>query len=230
MTQTCGGTVHWFGDTSSITTFAKATRSLERFIWSQKESRNVLDKSIYNRFLAPKQPFGMPSNTLGIDAIHYTIPPAVFMVKMLPIFSPIFGAVSAYITQQHVIHSSHIGFITVPRTEFRPLTTPDWSGHDHLIGGRATARLWLSATHHNLVFQPLYTFVTIPTHEQSNGFGKKFSNLSAKLLPLLKSKLPDLDNQTLVYAFRIGYPLHDKLPTHTTPRMSVAELTKPEPQ
>jgi hypothetical protein len=162
----------------------------------------------------------MPTTVLNAGLLTPFLKKFFLLAEKFPLlFTPI-HLKSTEDIKQGIYHSSAVGFLTVPTSTVNGLS----SHYDHIVGGQLITRLWLTATANGLVIQPLYHFVAMTANENNHSLGEEFIKTNKRALGLLNKILPWKDNQTLVFAFRIGYPNIQNISKGSTPRYPLSKI------
>lgn len=94
---------------------------------------------------------------------------------------------------------------------------------DDLEGGRIGMRLWLLAASFGMAIQPTYALVAQMQNEGNASQGEYFLALNQEIVADMRSCVPELTHETLVFAFRIGRPLASQL-APLSPRKTIDEI------
>ncbi len=216
----------WVTDKNNRRLITKFLSLADKQFWSTKVTRQALIQSVYAKNEDPDRDFGMPTDVLNAGPVATPVLKKLFLLAEK--FTPLFISIHLKSTQdirKGIDQSAAIGFLYVPQTS-TDLQGRDWSGHDHMVGGRVVARLWLSATANDLSLQPLYHFVAMDSNQNNPSLGNSFDNTVKAAISIFNKIIPTYSERSLVFAFRIGYSKTSNSKKATTPRYALDKILK----
>jgi len=218
------GSLYWFDDKKSRSLVIKALSLSDNFFWRYNKTRTALVESIYSKKAEPDRKYGMPTSTLGAGPLEPVLKSYFSLAEKFPLLWNSVRLKATRDTAKGIHNSAGVGFITVPSTGPKKFVDSNWTGHDHIEGGKQVARLWLTATKHGLLFQPLYHLVAMSNHQGNKNLNKNFDKANPEVLSILRNLIQLDSEETLVFAFRVGYPTIRTSSQSDSPRYSVQEL------
>lgn len=197
----------------------------DEVFWYHPVLRNNTTRNmISDRNLSHKKT-GMPVSTLGIGFLKYVVRQSFWFAERFPFLLITNAMIAKYTEYWNMKHSGAIGFIIFPHDGHQKVYADTWLGVDRCIAGQAMARLWLMATACGLSLQPQYSFVAMADNEGNPGISKKFEKVNPRVMEFLRAQVSEIERGTLVFAFRIGYPIRKPLRIRT-PRKTVSDILK----
>jgi len=176
------------------------------FYWDHAVLRRNFITIIRSDKEAKRLRSGIPIGTLGLGLSRYFFKMALVLANYIPFIRTIIRIESQKTAKYLASHSSAFGFIFLPKKPGKKIFESGWEGSDFVCAGRIVQRMWLQATKLGLALQPTYTFVVMVSNEGNTNLGKKFTKANKEMLALLRQSLPQVDQEMLVFVFRIGYP------------------------
>ncbi len=219
-----GGRVICIENPSLLRRLSKAFSKHDDFFWTNDEKPREDLVKLVHRFKSPSvSNVGMPTNTLGLGWKGRFLPSIFRTAYYIPWLWKLIGWQSKYISEDLIRHSGAIVLITLPKQREKKIFEPGYQVKDDLDGGRILLRSWLLATTMGLSVQPVYALVAQMQNEGSIEEGEYFLRLNQEVITELVSIAPNLKQETLVAAFRIGRPL-STAPVPSSPRKPLEEI------
>ncbi len=219
-----GGKVTFVDDPVVLRRLSKAFSKHDDFFWTSDEGpREDLVKLVHRSRSASAPNFGMPLDTLGLGWKGFFLPLAFRIAYHIPWLWKLIGWQSKCVSEDLMQHSGALVLITLPKRREKNIFEPGYQFQDDMDGGRIMLRLWLFATTLGLSVQPTYALVAQLQNEGNAREGDYFLSLNREVVAELTSMVPELEHETLVFAFRIGKSLTDT-PVPSSPRKSIEEI------
>lgn len=211
-------------DPALLRRLSKAFSKHDDFFWTSDEGpREDLVKLVHRSRSSRASSLGMPLDTLGLGWKGPFLPLTFRIAYHIPWLWKLIGWQSKYVSEDLMQHSGALVLITLPQRREKKVFEPGYRFEDDLRGGRIMLRLWLWATTLGLRVQPTYALVAQMANEGNAREGKHFLNLNREVVDELINIVPELEHETLVFAFRIGKPLSVEL-APSSPRKPLEEI------
>ncbi|MDD2766930.1 MAG: hypothetical protein PHH40_04215 [Candidatus Moranbacteria bacterium] len=220
--EEAGGSLHFIEGAENLEKMGKLWGFHDDFYWDHDVLRENFRSLVHSDKKANQLRRGIPLSTLGLGISQYFFPFALYVARFFRLIRRIIRSQSQKTALKLSCDSSAFGFIFLPKSPGKKIFEPGWEGFSYVEGGRIAQRLWLRATTLGLALQPTYTFVVMVSNEGNTELGEKFSTANRQMLHLFREIMPNIDQEMLVFAFRIGYPRVSDAPA--SPRKNVAEI------
>ncbi len=219
-----GGRVVWMSDPAALKQLSKAFSKHDDFFWTNDEGpRNDLVRFVHRSGSAVAPSSGMPSNTLGLGWKAPLLPMTFRIAYSIPWLWKVIGWQSKYVSEDLMQHSWALALIVLPKRQEKKVFESGYRFQDDIKGGRNMLRFWLSATSLGFSVQPTYALVAQMQNEGNAREGEHFLRLNREVVAELVSMVPELEQETLVFAFRIGRPLStEQVPS--SPRKPLSDI------
>lgn len=217
-----GAELHFVDGKENLLHFGRAWGFHDDFFWEHHVLRENLTKTIHAPRKANAEQSGMPIHTLGLKWATHFLLPTFQLARYTPLVWKLLRHQAKRTSLQLATNSAAFGFVFLPIAPVKKVFEEGWPAKDSVIGGRAMQRIWLRAHALGLVIQPAYAFVAMIDNEQNAALGEKFITANRSMLAFLRNRLPQVDEQTLVFAFRIGHPRAHQVPR--SPRKDVGGI------
>lgn len=219
-----GGRVIYVEDPALLHRLSKTFSKHDDFFWTGDEwGRGVLAKLVHRSGSAQVSSLGMPTDTLGLGWKGYFLPLAFKAAYYIPWLWKLIGWQSKHVSEDLMQHSGALMLITLPKRREKKVFEPGYRFEDDLQGGRIMLRLWLLATTLGLSVQPTYALVAQMANEGNTKGRGRFLDLNRAVITELVNIVPELERETLVFAFRIGQSL-SITPVPSSPRKPLEEI------
>lgn len=222
MVERSGGRIVWLEGEENLRETGSALSLHDDFYWEHGSLPQNLVKTVHTDTKARSLGVGMPIPTLGLGIIGYFLPLAFLLANHFSWIWKVIAWQSKRRSQALSIRSGAFGFVLFPKKSETRVFDGKWNGADHVIGGRAVERLWLLSTIERIGIQPAYAFVAMAANEENADIGDRFIRANRQAMRFLRKKIPEIDTETLVFAFRAGYPLKKRIPV--CPRKRVSQI------
>lgn len=222
---TClGGQMIYIEDPVFLRRLSKTFSKHDDFFWTNDGGpREDLVRLVHHPRSSSSLNFGMPIDTLGLGWKGYFLPLAFRVAYHIPWLWRLIGWQSKHVSEDLMRHSGGLVLVVLPKRREKKIFEPGYRFEDDLQGGRIMLQLWLLATTFGLSVQPTYALVAQMQNDGNRGEGDSFLSLNREVVDELIGMIPELEYESLVFAFRIGRPLSSD-PVPSSPRKPFEEI------
>lgn len=222
--QEAGGRLTLISNRRVMRVLARLLSKHDDFFWEDDELRDNLIRTIhFTKRTDAVVELGMPAETLGLGWKTPFLGISFRIASQFPWLWKVVALQSKQVSEMLVRHAGAMALITLPQPRSHVIPEPGYDFRDDIDGGRIMMRLWLQATALGLVVQPAYALVAHLQNEGNTRIKGRFLQLNQEVCQGLRKLFPDLAQETLVFAFRLGYPRHPQI-APSSPRKSLQEV------
>ena len=218
-----GGRLYFVEGEKRLRRFGKAITAQDDYFWTDALLRDNLIKTIHFSRQDQAASSGMPLPTLGLGWLGVFSKMTFLLAYRMDWLWKIVSWQSKVAMRKTYTASGALMFLTLPQQSRIKPYQGGWCWQDSFQGGRIAERLWLSATAEGLSLQPQYAYVGMADNKGNESLGPVFAEANRQIMIFLSSEFPWLASETLVFAFRVGYPLSAR-PAPGSPRKKVEDI------